>query len=446
MKTANIASVMINQNGASAAPKNNPVTTDENSFNAHFSREMSSTHTTNSPKPAKSSDSSSASKPTDTEKSDSTTANTASTGVTSNPSTTAKSTNKNSDKNSDKNKNNSPTEDTNPLISLINAMAKDPNATNDANIASGATEISQVTNTDVFSTATQNIAAQQALAQPNNAKIAAESDQTKNQSSVLFAETLSVAAGQKTGATTSGTETLNDVLGQGISNKIKTDATASTTEALNAVSTQDISSKVKTDANLAKIEEALTAIAQNKADKLPVAITPQATAQLTNLAQMVQATGTTANMQIPQNVGSTGWDKAVGQKVLWMVGESIHSAELSLNPPDLGPLQIVLKVSNEHASASFMCAQPEVREALESSMHKLRQMMSDAGIQLSGFTVNTQASNQGQPGNGYRPASQDFAQTSGSGTKNTQIEQLSSSTTTPTRVFTSRIGEVDTFA
>ncbi|MFZ6692451.1 flagellar hook-length control protein FliK [Undibacterium sp. SXout20W] len=434
MKTANIASVMINQNGASAAPKSNPVTTDENSFNAHFSREMSSTQTTNSPKPAKSSDSSSASKPTDTEKSDSTASNTASTGVTSNPSTTAKSTNKNSDKNSDKNKNNSPTEDTNPLISLINAMAKDPNATNDANIASGATEISQVTNTDVFSTATQNIAAQQALAQPNNAKITAppseaangptvaESDPTKNQSSALFAKTLSDAVEPETAAKSSGTEPLNNV------------------------STQDISSKGKNDVNLAKIEGALTAIAQNKADKLPVAITPQATAQLTNLAQMVQATGTTANMQIPQNVGSTGWDKAVGQKVLWMVGESIHSAELSLNPPDLGPLQIVLKVSNEHASASFMCAQPEVREALESSMHKLRQMMSDAGIQLSGFTVNTQASNQGQPGNGYRPASQDFAQTSGSGTKNTQIEQLSSSTTTPTRVFTSRIGEVDTFA
>lgn len=99
---------------------------------------------------------------------------------------------------------------------------------------------------------------------------------------------------------------------------------------------------------------------------------------------------------ISPRVGNPGWDKAVSQKVVWMVGEAMQSAELTLNPPDLGPLQVVLKVSNDQANASFTAAQPEVREALEAALPRLRQMLSDAGVQLTGFSVNSQAAGAGQ--------------------------------------------------
>ncbi|WP_188569281.1 flagellar hook-length control protein FliK [Undibacterium terreum] len=118
-----------------------------------------------------------------------------------------------------------------------------------------------------------------------------------------------------------------------------------------------------------------------------------------NFAQQLAATAsqgsTAAADHLAPRVGAAGWDQAVGQKVVWMVAGGKQTAELTLNPPDLGPMQVVLSVNNDKATATFVTAQPEVREALESAMPKLRQMMSDAGVQLSSFSFNTQSSNPG---------------------------------------------------
>lgn len=93
-------------------------------------------------------------------------------------------------------------------------------------------------------------------------------------------------------------------------------------------------------------------------------------------------------------VGSPGWDQAVGQKLVWMTSGGMQSASLTLNPPDLGPLQVVLRVSNQQADATFITAQPEVRQALEAAMPRLREMMDQAGIQLGQATVDTGTPNQ----------------------------------------------------
>ncbi|MFZ6709038.1 flagellar hook-length control protein FliK [Undibacterium sp. TC9W] len=145
--------------------------------------------------------------------------------------------------------------------------------------------------------------------------------------------------------------------------------------------------------------------------------------------------------QIAPRVGSNGWDKAVGQKVVWMVGEGLQSAELTLNPPDLGPLQVVLKVSNEQASASFSSAQPEVREALEAALPRLKQMLSDAGVQLTGFSVNSQAAGQGQNFAQQQPRSLGSTRTGVDLPDNT----ISATSTAPARIQTNN-GLVDTFA
>jgi flagellar hook-length control protein FliK len=72
-----------------------------------------------------------------------------------------------------------------------------------------------------------------------------------------------------------------------------------------------------------------------------------------------------------------------------MVAGAEQSASLTLNPPDLGPLQVVLNISNSTANATFVAAQPEVRQALEAAMPRLRDMLGDAGIQLGQATVSS---------------------------------------------------------
>ncbi|MFZ6846374.1 flagellar hook-length control protein FliK [Undibacterium sp. RuTC16W] len=153
-----------------------------------------------------------------------------------------------------------------------------------------------------------------------------------------------------------------------------------------------------------------------------------------------QVASTMAAEHLSPRVGSSAWDQAVGQKVVWMVAGGEQTAELTLNPPDLGPLQIVLSVSNDQASATFSSAQPEVREALEAALPRLKQMMNDAGVQLSGFSVNSQASQQ----NNQQPESRSGL--SASRQTNGNNETDTSATTTIVKRNTAKIGGVDTFA
>lgn len=102
--------------------------------------------------------------------------------------------------------------------------------------------------------------------------------------------------------------------------------------------------------------------------------------------------------KLTPQVGTSGWDQALGQKVVWMVAGAQQSASLTLNPPDLGPLQVVLNVTNSQATANFFSTQPEVRQALEAALPRLREMLGDAGIQLGQANVSAGAPHQHQQG------------------------------------------------
>jgi flagellar hook-length control protein FliK len=92
--------------------------------------------------------------------------------------------------------------------------------------------------------------------------------------------------------------------------------------------------------------------------------------------------------KLAPSVGSTAWGQALGDKVVWMAAGGQQTATLTLTPPNLGPLHIELKISNDQATASFFSTHPDVRHALEAAFPRLREMMNDAGIQLGQATVS----------------------------------------------------------
>lgn len=104
-----------------------------------------------------------------------------------------------------------------------------------------------------------------------------------------------------------------------------------------------------------------------------------------------------ASPKLSPTVGTTAWSQALGEKIVWMAAGAQQTATLTLNPPNLGPLQIVLNISNDQATASFFSAQPEVRQALEAAFPRLREMMNEAGIQLGQATVSADTPRQNDP-------------------------------------------------
>ncbi|NDP47805.1 MAG: hypothetical protein GZ085_05310 [Sulfuriferula multivorans] len=106
--------------------------------------------------------------------------------------------------------------------------------------------------------------------------------------------------------------------------------------------------------------------------------------------------GASANHLSP-SIGAAAWGQALGEKIVWMAAGAQQTATLTLNPPNMGPMQIVLNISNEQATASFFSAQPEVRQALEAAFPRLREMMGEAGIQLGQATVSADTPQQNAP-------------------------------------------------
>lgn len=103
-----------------------------------------------------------------------------------------------------------------------------------------------------------------------------------------------------------------------------------------------------------------------------------------------------AQPRLAPAVGSAAWSQALGDRVVWMASNAQQTATLTLNPPNLGPLQVVLNISNDQAVANFFAAQPEVRQALESAFPRLKEMLGESGIQLEQATVSADTSPQQQ--------------------------------------------------
>lgn len=104
----------------------------------------------------------------------------------------------------------------------------------------------------------------------------------------------------------------------------------------------------------------------------------------------------TAGVAIPQPVGSPDWGDALGQKVVFLAGQQQQVAELRLNPPQLGPLEVRLSISNDQVNAIFTSHQPAVREAIEAAMPRLREMLAEGGMMLGNAMVGSDSMPQRQ--------------------------------------------------
>jgi len=102
---------------------------------------------------------------------------------------------------------------------------------------------------------------------------------------------------------------------------------------------------------------------------------------------------------IAQPVSSPAWGEVLGDRVMWMVGQQQQGAELRLNPPALGPMEIKLSMSEGQATLTFSTQHLPVKEALEAATPRLREMFAESGISLGSVSVNlgSSSSQQGEP-------------------------------------------------
>ena len=134
---------------------------------------------------------------------------------------------------------------------------------------------------------------------------------------------------------------------------------------------------------------------RNKLDTSVIVSTPQTSiAQTAPLPAMINVSPIAAQatqLVIDTPVTQKQWGNDFSQKITWMATQHDQHAELHLNPAQLGPVDVVIKVSGDQATAQFTSAHAAVREVIEQSIPKLREMLADNGIMLGNTTVSDQA-------------------------------------------------------
>jgi hypothetical protein len=88
------------------------------------------------------------------------------------------------------------------------------------------------------------------------------------------------------------------------------------------------------------------------------------------------------------------WNQEMGEKILWMMKQDMPSAELRLNPRHLGPVTIRLDVNQDQVSVAFTAQHAAVKDAIEASMPKLREMFTAQNLNLTDVNVSQDSSSE----------------------------------------------------
>lgn len=109
-------------------------------------------------------------------------------------------------------------------------------------------------------------------------------------------------------------------------------------------------------------------------------------------------------LQLARRVDDPAWRDELGERVLWLLGRRESLAELRLNSPELGSLEIRIRQERDSASVHILVQSGSAREALESGLPRLRELFGEAGLALQRLDVaERQAGQRGDGGPGRGP-------------------------------------------
>jgi flagellar hook-length control protein FliK len=174
----------------------------------------------------------------------------------------------------------------------------------------------------------------------------------------------------------------------------------------------------------------------DSSDNVNTALTTTANGSLNALTASHETT-----VAVPTPIRDQHWANDFSQKVVWLATGDKQSAQMTLNPPQMGPIEISLSMDKGNATASFVSPNAEVRDAIETALPRLREMFASAGIQLGQTNVSSESFKQ-QADNGT------WQSGTNSSRNDNAILATSSANSLPIRAFGSQHGNglVNTFA
>ncbi len=86
----------------------------------------------------------------------------------------------------------------------------------------------------------------------------------------------------------------------------------------------------------------------------------------------------------------------LAERVQMMLSKNLKNIDIRLDPPELGRLHIRMNMNGDAASVQFTVSNPQARDMIEQSMPRLREMLTQQGLQLADTSVQQQSAGQQQ--------------------------------------------------
>ncbi len=120
----------------------------------------------------------------------------------------------------------------------------------------------------------------------------------------------------------------------------------------------------------------------------------QATPELANKSSSLPP-----RLDLPEPMRTPQWNDNLSSRISWMANNQVQKAELRLNPPELGPLEVRVAVQQDETRIVFTANNAAVREAVEAALPRLRELMGANGLNLVHVDVSAQGQgDRDQPG------------------------------------------------
>ena len=143
------------------------------------------------------------------------------------------------------------------------------------------------------------------------------------------------------------------------------------------------------------LSEKVQADASLTAGQSPHNLTPLAA----SIASVNTTTAQVATPVVPHinaQLGTPEWQSSVSQHITLFTRQGQQTAELRLNPENLGSVHISLKIDDNQAQLQMVSPHSHVRSALEAALPVLRTQLAENGIQLGQSSISSESSAGGQ--------------------------------------------------
>lgn len=113
-------------------------------------------------------------------------------------------------------------------------------------------------------------------------------------------------------------------------------------------------------------------------------------AALASAEEKVKASEAQNEFKIDVSPKDNRWTEKIAERIAIMNTDSQQSARIQLDPPELGLLEIKIRVQQDQVSVAFNSGHAAVREALDSQSGRLKELLEQQGINLSDVSVSDQ--------------------------------------------------------